>query len=127
MRERWMMGMVVGLSMLAVVGSVVFASSRSSPEKDASPGTRESVGTLGAPEPGRIDDTRAAEEPSGTAVFDKSCRRCHSLEEAVAFVEEQAADEREGYLTKLLDRHFSPPPEQRPVLVRYLIAEIAAQ
>lgn len=123
MRDRWMVNLVIALSALAMASAIAFACSRTVPPEEVSPGTPDTNGGIGTPEQGGPEETRAADVSSGPVMFETRCSRCHSLVDVVAFVEERAADEREGYLTKLLDRHYPPPPEQRPVLVQYLIAE----
>jgi mono/diheme cytochrome c family protein len=125
MRDRWMGGMVVGLSGLLLAASVLFAC------------TRASDGQAQAAEPAQAEapasPTEATEEPTpaskhaeeGAAVFKARCVRCHSLEETVDYIKKHPRDKRESYLTDLLARHFPPPARERPALVKYLLEETA--
>jgi len=115
--------LVAGLSVLALAASVVFASSREAPPEEASTPAAVEVTALEAPEPSPLHEAPATAAPAGQAVFDARCKRCHSLDEAVALVKKQPEAKRMEYLTKLLDRHFPPPPAERPGLVQYLYAE----
>jgi hypothetical protein len=126
MRDRWMGGMVVGLSGLALAASVLFACTRASDVSQAQ-----------AAEPPQAEvpvaETEAREEPAparkhaedGATVFKARCERCHSLEETVDLIKKQPADKREAWLAQLLARHFPPPAHERPPLVKYLLEETA--
>jgi mono/diheme cytochrome c family protein len=132
MRDRWMSGLVAALSLVALVGSVLFAWSRGADTTLAQPSEPIAEAELAAAaepmaEP-TADDAPAeptADKPSGRAVFEARCKRCHSLEETVDYIKKQPKDKREPYLTRLLGRHFPPPPEERPALVQYLLEATA--
>jgi cytochrome c5 len=134
MRDRWLSGMVAALSALALVGSVLFALTRGPDTGQAQAtepdGVSDAVPEGDAPmdeaSPGAAPAAEeAADAPSGPAVFKARCKRCHSLEETVELIKKQPADKREPWLTRLLARHFPPPPEERPALVKYLLEETA--
>jgi cytochrome c5 len=132
MRDRWLTAMVLALSALALVGSVLFACTRSADGSAAEQTTQPAsvTGVQAAPKAEPAGDPAQAPEesaagPSCAAVFDARCKRCHSLEETVGLVRKQPADKREPWLTELLGRHFPPPVPERPALVRYLLAETA--
>jgi mono/diheme cytochrome c family protein len=81
-----------------------------------------------ATRPGEEADAVTADANDGASAYEAHCADCHGREDILSWEEVEPDEEaRRAWLDRLLERHYPPPEELRPLIIDHIERVIAEE